>query len=200
MLRIGITGGIGSGKTEVRRMFERAGLPTLSADEIAKTIANNNPTVRNRIVRLLGRDAYRPDGVLDRAAVAARVFGRRSKERALNAIIHPLVRREVRHRFRILERQGVAAALVEAALIYEAGMEGELDMVIVVDARRSLRTRRVMKRDQASQRSIEMRMAAQWSTIRKRRKAEIVLENNGTIRQLRTAVRFLVRLFHHTAG
>ena len=200
MLRVGITGGIGSGKTEVRKLFARSGFPTLSADELAKTISNRNSVVRRRIIRLLGSDAYQANGTLNRPIVAERVFGNRKKERALNAIIHPYVLREVKERFAALERKGAPVALVEAALIYEAGLDRDLDFVIMVDARRDLRTRRVLKRDQTSAHAIGKRMAAQWSTRRKKNKSQIILRNNGTPGELRSGVLFLASLFQLIAG
>ena len=200
MMRVGITGGIGSGKTEVRNTLQRGGYTVLSADDIAKSIASSNPSVRKRIVRLLGPVAFRADGTLNRPAIASLVFGNRRKERALNAIIHPEVLNEVRRRFRGLERKGHRVAFVEAALIFEAGMDQDLDVVVVVDAPREARIRRVLKRDGGSRRAVEKRMAAQWPSHRRNRKADIVLRNTGSIRELRSKVKFLARLFKHIAG
>jgi len=200
MMRVGITGGIGSGKTEVRNTLRRGGYPVLSADDIAKSIASSNPSVRKRIVRLLGPVAFRADGTLNRSAIASLVFGHRRKERALNAIIHPEVLKEIRRQFRNLERKGARVAFVEAALIFESGMDGDLDVVVVVDAPREARIRRVLRRDGGSRRAVEKRMAAQWSSRRRNRKADIILRNTGSIRNLRSKVKFLARLFTHIAG
>ena len=200
MMRVGITGGIGSGKTEARNTLRRGGYPVLSADDIAKSIARSNPSVRKRITRLLGPEAFRADGTLNRSVIASLVFGNRRKERALNAIIHPEVLKEIRRQFRSFERQGIRVAFVEAALIFESGMDRDLDVVVVVDAPRETRIRRVLKRNGGSRRAVEKRMAAQWPSGRRNRKADIIVRNTGSIRDLRSKVKFLARLFTHIAG
>ena len=103
-LAIGVTGGIGSGKTEVCRIFGRLGVPILSADAIAKEISNYDPRVKELLKRLLGPRAYTSDGVLDRSFVASRVFTNKAVQRKVNAIIHPRVEEEVEREFREMER------------------------------------------------------------------------------------------------
>ncbi len=193
MLKIGVTGGIGSGKSTVCRMFARHGIPVLSADQIARELIDTNPVVRKQVVRLLGPLAYRGKGKLDRSYVAARVFASRRIQRAINRITHPRVLKEIAAAFRALERKGHDIAVVEAALIFEAGMDESLDAVIVVDADRRTRIRRIQQRDGASAAEVRRRMAAQWSSRQKTDRADIVVTNNGTKRDLQKKMQFLLK-------
>jgi dephospho-CoA kinase len=194
-LLVGVTGGIGSGKTLVCRAFNRLGLPVLYADEIAKTVSVVNTSVRREIRALLGADAYHTDGSLNRDHISGLIFSRPSLHKKLNAIVHPRVKREVRRAARRLFAQGHRIVIVEAALIYESRMDRMLDYVIVVDAPRQERIRRVLRRDGTSRSEVERRMRAQWSTRAKRRLADFILENSGSVKDLRSAVKLLTSLF-----
>jgi dephospho-CoA kinase len=174
-LLVGVTGGIGSGKTLVCRSFERARIAVLYADDIAK--------------------AYLPDGSLNRERVATLIFSRPALKKRMDRIVHPRVRRALRQTVKRLSSQGHRLVVIEAALIYESGMDEMLDYVIVVDAPREQRIRRVMRRDGVSRSSVERRMRAQWSTGRKRRLADVVVDNGGSPADLRRAMKLLVALF-----
>jgi len=194
-LLVGVTGGIGSGKTLVCRSFERARVAVLYADDIAKTISATNAAVRREIRSLLGASAYLPDGSLNRELVASLIFSRPALKKRLDRIVHPRVRRALRQTVKRLSSQGHRLVVIEAALIYESGMDEMLDYVIVVDAPREQRIRRVMRRDGASRSSVERRMRAQWSTGKKRRLADVVVDNGGSPADLRRAMKLLVALF-----
>ena len=194
-LLVGVTGGIGSGKTLACRAFERAGVPVLYADDIAKRLSATNLSVRRELTQLLGRRAYRRDGTLDRVYVASQIFSRAPLQKRVNAIIHPRVRREIRRRAARLARAGHRLVIVEAALIFESGTDQVLDYVIVVDAPRAERIRRVVRRDKVSRAHAERRMRAQWDTRTKRRLADVVIDNSGSASDLRRAVKLLVTLF-----
>jgi dephospho-CoA kinase len=194
-IAIGVTGGIGSGKTEVCRIFERLGVPVLSADTIAKEISNYDPRVRQLLIGMLGPKTYDSDGVLDRAYVASRIFSSKSVQKRINAIIHPRVEEEVKRRFLEMERSGTRIGIVEAALIYEAGLDQLLDAVVVIDAAEDSRIDRVMKRDGSTRSSVLDRMSAQMDPESKLKKADYVLHNEGTIEELEQRVKFLYSIF-----
>ena len=197
LITVGVTGGIGSGKSEVCRMFERLGIPVLSADAIAKDISNYDPRVRQLLTRLLGAEAYTKEGALDRAYVASKVFSEKNVQKRINAIIHPRVEEEIKRRFSEMESAGVLIGVVEAALIYEAGLDRILDAVIVVDAATETKIERVMKRDGASRSSVLDRMRAQMNPSAKLKRADYVLHNEGTIQELEEKVSFLYSIFQN---
>ena len=197
IITIGVTGGIGSGKTEVCTMFERLGIPFLSADTIAKEISNYDPRVRGLLIKLLGSQAYTSDGVLDRAYIASKVFSSKNIQKKINAIIHPRVEEEVRDKFSAMEQAGIRIGIVEAALIYEAGLDRLLDAVVVVDASEEIKIDRVVKRDGTSPSSVLDRMKAQMDPSAKLKKADYVIHNEGTIGELEQKVQFLYSIFQH---
>ncbi|MBI3578335.1 MAG: dephospho-CoA kinase [Ignavibacteriales bacterium] len=196
IFRIGITGGIGSGKTVVCKLFEQLGVPVLYADEIAKEIMDTNLKAKKLITGLLSTSAYKPDGSLDRAYVASQVFSSKTLQKKLNAIVHPLVEQEIDARIKSYAALGKQSVIVEAALIYEAGLDRKLDAVVVIDADEKERIDRVAKRDGIPASDIEKRINAQWSSERKLDKADYVLRNNGSLQDLETNVRFLYTIFN----
>jgi dephospho-CoA kinase len=197
MVRLGVTGGIGSGKSLVCALFAQLGVPVLSADIIAKEIMGSDDEVKQQVLRLLGEAAYRQDGSLDRPFVASMVFSNKSLQKKLNAIVHPRVEKELDRRLAELEKSGVKVAIVEAALIYEAGYDRRLDAVIVVDADERERLRRIVDRDKSSPSDVLKRTRSQWDVARKLRKADYVIRNDGSKEDLERNVRFLHNLFTH---
>ncbi len=174
-LKIGITGGIGSGKTTVARIFEVLGIPVYYADEAAKRIMNEDETVKQGIIRLFGPAAY-ADGRLNRAHLASLVFADKKKLAALNALVHPAT---IRNSHQWMQRQSGPYALREAALIFESGSQGCLDYVIGVFAPVELRIRRTMERDRISRQQVEERMDRQINETIKMRLCDFVIVNDG---------------------
>lgn len=198
ILRMGITGGIGSGKSLVCSLFQKLGVPVLSADDIAKDLMTNDAGLRKALVRLLGSETYLPDGSLNRKVIAEKIFSTPALQKKVNALVHPRVTTEIERRMNALDGHS-PYVIVEAALIYEAGLDALLDAVVVVDAEADLRIQRVMERDHATRADVMKRMDAQWSNKRKIQEAEYVLRNNGSIRELGQNVRFLHTLFTNIA-
>jgi dephospho-CoA kinase len=189
-LLIGVTGGIGSGKTKVCREFGRLGRFVLSADDIARDLTATQE-VLSEIRTEFGDLALTSRGDLDRKAVASLVFHSRKARQRLNAIIHPKVFERVDE---ILSAQPPMKlspyALVEAALIFESGMNERLDYVVVVDAPEEERIRRTMERDGCSRDEVLARIAAQMSVDQKRNRADFIIENTGGLGELRSRVIF----------
>lgn len=176
-LTIGITGGIGSGKTTVCQIFEALGIPVYYADERAKWLMVHDPELKQGIQNLFGATAYNAEGQLNRRHIAQIVFNNPEQLQQLNALVHPAVARDAEAWNRALT--DVPYTLREAALIYEAGIDRHLDKVIVVTAPLLLRIQRVVQRDQLTPAEVEARMAQQLPEEEKVRRADYVIMNDG---------------------
>ena len=199
ILRVGVTGGIGSGKSLVCSFFSRLGVPVLSADDIAKDLMRNDASLRRALAAILGRGTFRPDGEVDRHYVAGKIFSDSALQRRVNALVHPRVEARVEEQFVKLQRAGEKIAIIEAALIYEAGFEKHLDCVVVVDALEARRIQRVVNRDKTTPEAVRRRMRAQLPGGSKVSKADYVIRNSGSIGDLKASVRFLHTILQHIA-
>jgi dephospho-CoA kinase len=175
MLSIGLTGGIGSGKSTVARVFETLGIPVYYADDAAKRMMNDEGPLRDAIIRHFGAEAY-PDGRLDRAWLGAQVFGKPEKLQLLNSLVHPAT---IADAAAWMQQQDSPYAIKEAALIFESGGDKALDAVIGVSAPEPERIRRVMERDKTDEVSIRKRMAGQMDEAEKMRRCDFVIVNDG---------------------
>lgn len=178
-LRAGITGGIGSGKTTVCRIFEAIGIPVYYADDWAKWLINNDVELKKGIVKIFGSDAYTPEGEYNRSFVAKIVFENREKLAALNALVHPAVERHSRDWHDKQAAKGAPYTLKEAALLIESGSRQFLDFLIVVTAPEALRIRRVMRRDGLTEEAVRARMRSQITEAEMLKAADFVIVNDG---------------------
>lgn len=176
-LQIGITGGIGSGKTTICRIFETIGIPVYYADIEAKRLMVTDKELINKIKSLLGDESYLQDGTLNRAYVASQVFGNAKLLEGLNALVHPAVHKDADRWHQ--QQKNAPYTLKEAALIFESGNHLALDAVITVFADRETRIQRVLKRDQIDREAVAARIDAQLSDEEKVRMADFVITNNG---------------------
>jgi len=177
MKKIGITGGIGSGKTTVCKIFESMGIPVYYADNRAKALITEDPKLVQGIKDLLGDEAYHDDGSYNRQYVASIVFNDTQKLKKLNALVHPAVAKDT-----ILWHQSqskVPYTLKEAALIVETGGYQELDYLITVWAPREVRIQRVLNRDGITREAVEARINKQMPEFEKLKKAHFVVINDG---------------------
>jgi len=158
-----VTGGIGSGKSTICRVFEVWGVPVFRADEEAR-LAYNDPTIRKAVVELVGQDVF--DGVhLDRKLLASRVFSNPDKLNQLNALIHPWVG----ERWKSWKlAQHTPYVIREAAILFEAGRADDCDKIVLVSAPEKLRIERVVKRDGVHEEEVRKRMTNQWDDARRR--------------------------------
>ena len=180
MLRVGLTGGIASGKSTVARIFRELGAHVLDADRIARDVVPPGSQALARIARAFGTEMLRPDGTLDRGALGALVFADARKRRVLEGILHPLILEEIDRRIEELERidpEGVV--VVEAALILELGRETEFDTLVVVWADEEQQRRRMIRRDNLSAEEADRRLDAQMPLSEKRGRARFVVDNSG---------------------
>lgn len=179
MLRLGITGGIGSGKTTVCKIFETLHIPIYYADDRAKWLMVNSPALQTGITQLFGDKAYLEDGALNRAHIGSIAFKDPAKLQKLNALVHPAVFVDGENWQQEQLAVGAPYTLKEAALIYETGSYKTLDKVIVVTAPEELRIERVMKRDDLSEEEVKERIARQMPEEEKVAKADFVINNDG---------------------
>lgn len=194
-LTVGVTGGIGSGKTEVCRVFASLGATVIEADALAKEMMDSDPVLRKQLEQAFGPMTYSTGGSLNRQRLANLVFANSLLRLRLNAIVHPVVIGRIRE---IIDNRELATALpmivVEAALIYEARAEQLFDYVIMVEAGQRQRVRRVVRRDGATHASVLQRMNVQLAPEVVRRKADFVICNDGDVTRLRRNSRFLFSL------
>lgn len=178
---VGLTGGIGSGKTTVANMFSELGVPVYIADIEAKKITDTSLEIREKLIDLLGVEAY-ANGVLNRKYVSDKIFNDSNLLESVNKIIHPKV---AAHFMEWAATQKATYVLKEAAILFENGGYKACDLIILVTAPKAVRINRVMARDNATQTEIEQRMRNQWSDEKKRKLADIIIENEdiGITRQ-----------------
>lgn len=174
MLRIGLTGGIGSGKSTVARIFEVLGIPVYYADVEAKRLMESDPDLIAGIEKLFGKEAY-IDGVLNRSHIAAKMFADRSLTESMNNLVHPVT---ITDGEAWMKKQQSPYAIKEAALIFESGTQQYLDYIIGVSAPPTLRLHRAMKRDGSSREKVMARMAQQMDESIKLKLCDFVVFNN----------------------
>ena len=170
---IGLTGGIGSGKSTVAAMFNELGISVYNADQQAKMLVDNSEEIRTDIIDLFGQEAYGEHG-LNRVYLADIVFDNREKLEQLNSIIHPAV--EVNFR-EWIKRQSGPYVIQENPLIYENKKQNAFDQIILVTAPEPLRIQRVIKRDAFTKEQVKARIANQLSEKYKVKKADYVIHN-----------------------
>ena len=177
MIRIGITGGIGSGKTYVCQLFQQRGIPIYQCDDEAKRLMTESPLIRRRITQLLGTEAYSSSG-LNKPIIARYLFADPSHAERINRIVHPVVRQDF---LQWTEQQQDAPIVVqECALLFESGFQDTVDVTVEVYAPLHLRLQRAVQRDQATPEQIQARMAQQMDEEEKRQRADFCILNDGT--------------------
>jgi dephospho-CoA kinase len=174
-------------------------VPVLYADEIAKELSSSDVSIRKKLVALLGESVFQSNGSLNRSFIASEMFSSKLLQQKVEFILHPRVEKEIEQQIKELVHRGQLIVIVEAALIYEAGLNKKLDAVIVVDADESERISRVRKRDVVSEDAVRSRMTAQLDAKTKLEKADYIIYNNGTLEELESKVRFLYIVFKQLA-
>ncbi len=177
--QVGITGGIGSGKSLVRKIFSCLGVPTYDADSRAKEVMTTDRILVAQIQKEFGDLAYNPQGVLNRKYMSEQVFNRPDRLEKLNQLVHPRVREDYRN---WLSQQSLPYIIKEAALLYETGSAKELDKIIAVYAPEDLRIARVVKRDPyRNAAAVKEVMLRQMNEEEKKNKADFVILNDDSM-------------------
>jgi dephospho-CoA kinase len=186
---LGITGGIGSGKSTVAFLFAQLGAAVIDADKIARRLLWQNGICFPTVVALFGKKIL-TGGRIDRKKLASIVFGDSVQRRKLEEIIHPQVKRMIRQRILGLQKKrSIPLIVAEIPLLYEAGLDQEVDKVIVVQAEHEQQIHRSARKGTWSPEVIEQRIKAQMPMSQKLKKADFIIDNRGTIHQTKQQVR-----------
>mgnify|MGYP006184230795 CR=1 FL=1 len=175
MLKIGLTGGIGSGKTTVAKVLEVLGIPVYYADEAAKELMYKNELLKQQLIFHFGESTYLKDGQLNRKHLSSIVFADKEKLELLNSLVHPVTIADAKEWF---SKQTAPYVIKEAALLFESGTADGLDYIIGVTAPATLRIKRVMDRDNVSSDDVKRRMNNQLDDSIKMKLCDFVLQNN----------------------
>lgn len=175
MVKIGITGGIGSGKSVVASLLSLYGIPVYIADTESKRLTDSSPFIREELIRLFGEQLYAGKG-LDRKLLASYIFGKPEILRKVNGIIHPVVNRDFRE---WAERQQGQACGIESAILFESGFDRLVDIRLMVYAPLDVRIRRAVRRDGSGEEEVRRRIGSQLPDEEKRDRADFVILNDG---------------------
>lgn len=174
MKHYALTGGIGSGKSTVLKLFNELGVPTFAADDSAKKAMEEDASIQQRIVEIFGKASY-IKGKLNRSFIAQKVFGNQEKLQQLNAVVHPAARAAY---VNWQQQQDAPYTIYEFPLVFELGEQDRFDGVILVVSSESLRIQRVKKRDNISEDAVRKRIMHQWTDEQKQPLADMVIHNN----------------------
>ena len=175
-IKVGITGGIGSGKSTVCKIFKLIGIPVFEADKVAKYLINSDEKISNELIQLFGNNIYDSNKKLNKKMLADLIFNDESLLEKVNNLVHPAVRNEF-----ILwhQKQNSKYTVHEAAILFESGFYKMMDFTILVSAPEVARIERVVKRDKIKPELVESRMSRQWNDEDKRKLASIELVNDN---------------------
>lgn len=200
ILRVGLTGGYGTGKTTVLRIFERLGAEVLSSDDVVHHLFRHNRALQIKIRRFFGDKVF-AGAEVDRRLLGRRVFASPRGLKKLNALVHPLVKREVLSFFKQRPRKGAGTVyVVEVPLLFEAGFDQYFDRTIVVAADLMTARGRLFKRSSMTKADIRRRSIAQWGLLAKIRRCDFVIDNNGTQKETLDQVKRLMKMFTSKEG
>lgn len=174
MVVVGLTGGIGSGKTTILEVFKSLGVPVYIADTEAKALMNRSKVIKRKLKDLFGEDAYE-NGKLNRPYLSSKIFNNKELLAKMNAIVHPKV---AAHFKRWVNKQNADYVIKEAAIIFENNLQSQYNYIITVVADEDLRIKRVIKRDNASPEKVKTIISNQLSDAEKVKKSDFVIINN----------------------
>ena len=194
MKKVGLTGGIGSGKSTVARMLADEGFPVVDADQIAREIMEPGSPVLAQVAEVFGEDLIDDTGALNRAELAKRAFSSTEQTEKLNALTHPAIRAESNRRFDEAEKAGARAVIYDMPLLVDLGLHHDMDMTVVVDVDVDDRVRRLVDKRGLTEADARARIAQQVDDDTRRAAADIVVDNNGPLEALAAQVEKVVRM------
>lgn len=201
---VGITGGIGSGKSEFAEFIRNKGYTVIDTDRIAKKLMKNDDNLKESIKNALGNESYLKTGEINREFLANKVFAENEESKKnldkLNSIVHPAV---IEHKINLIEElaeKGESLIFVESALIFEADLQDGYDYVITVNTKKELRIKRLIEKRNLTEEQILLRMDNQISDEEKSRLADFTVENNGTLQDLEKSAEFILSIVENLPG
>ena len=177
MKRFGLTGGIGAGKSICAKIFEVLNVPIFNADLEAKKIMVSDDNVRAQIIVLFGKKSFYATGQLNKPYLSKQIFNDPALLDSMNNLVHPAVR--LRYDDWCADRSDQEYTIMESALLFESGSYKRFDGIILVDAPESIRIKRVVRRDKVSEKEVVARIGNQMTSAKKRRMADIIIDNDG---------------------
>lgn len=190
MIKVGLTGGIGSGKSTVARMLAAEGFTVVDADQIAREIMEPGP-VLDEVVAAFGEGLLLDDATLDRAELARRAFATEAATKRLNAITHPAIRAESMRRLDAAAARGERAAIYDMPLLVDLGLDKDMDLTVVVDVDPEERVRRLVASRGLDEADARARIARQVPDAVRNAAADVIIDNNGLVEALEPQVRAL---------
>lgn len=189
---IGITGGIGTGKSTAAALLAAKGFPLISLDDLAKEIISESDIIKKRIANAFGKQYINPDGSLNKALVSANVFSSTQEStenlKTLNSIVHPFVIDKMISMIDNFIEKGNKLIFVESAILFETGLDEGFNYIIAVDSPEELCIQRVMKRSGLTETEVKFRIAQQMSNKEKSQLADFCIINDGNMKKLEDSV------------
>lgn len=193
MKKIGLTGGIGSGKSTVAKLLAQEGFTVVDADKIAREIMEPGSPVLDEVAATFGDDLIHENGSLDRGELARRAFVDKPSTEKLNSITHPAIRAESERRFAAAEAAGESAVIYDMPLLVELGMNRDMDLTVVVDVDAEERVRRLTSSRGLDETDARARIAQQIDDATRNAAADVIINNNGSEDELKPQVDRLVQ-------
>ena len=193
MKKVGLTGGIGSGKSTVARMLGGAGFAVVDADQVARDIMEPGSPVLEEVAAAFGAELIGDDGALDRGELARRAFATTEDTQRLNAITHPAIRAESERRFAAAEEAGEQAVIYDMPLLVDLGLNQDMDLTVVVDVDKEERIRRLVDKRGLDEADARARIAQQIDDAARLAAADVVIDNNGPLEALEPQVDALIK-------
>jgi len=188
MTIIGLTGSMGTGKTTVSDIFKRRGIKVVDADEISREITRRGSPMLGVLAERFGYEIIKSDGSLDRKKLASIVFASDERLCELNDIMHPRIINDIKERIAEFDEAGEKLLVLDAPLLLEIGLDKLVDLVLLVTCDSNVQIERIMKRDDTTRTEAESRLAHQMSQEDKKRLADFILDNSGTVDELEAKV------------
>lgn len=186
MLVVGLTGGISSGKSMVAKWFREAGILVLDADEIVKTLQSPHSDLVKEIGKLFGEQMIAEDGSLNRQALGSLIFHDDQAKEKLNRLIHPQVKNKLEQGIQQAHELGEKILVLDIPLLYESGFEPLIDISLVVYVSKEIQLQRLMERDQIDEAYALAKINSQLSLEEKKKRGDFILDNRGTLEQLKS--------------
>ena len=182
-VKLGITGGVGSGKSVVCEYLKNKGVPVVSTDELARKAVMPGTAAYDQIVSYFGKDVLSDDGTLNRKKLRSIITEDRNKKEMLEQFVHPEVFVQMEKEFEASKKKHAPIIAVEVPLLFEAGLEKKFDFVLTISVNADVRVKRLMARDQITRKEAEAFMGIQMPEADKIKKSDFVIDNNGSIKE-----------------